>query len=183
MSLSNIPIEFLRIIWINIKVKKLENRKRRLQHFVSRKYKKNLKGECYCKTSNIIKSEKELLKLTQRLTNIRKDSLHQTMSEFINWEPSSICMEDKNVSGMMKNKHLSKTVQQQGFHELNKQIEYKGTWNNIPVRIADRFFPDSKLCIFCGNIKKDLKLSDRIYKCECGNVTDRNYQAALNLKR
>ena len=83
---------------------------------------------------------------------------------------------------MMKNKHLSKAVQQQGFYEFRRQIEYKSAWNNIPVIIADRFFQSSKLCSCCGNIKKDLKLSDRIYKCECGNVIDRDYQAALNLK-
>ena len=92
-------------------------------------------------------------------------------------------MEDLNVSGMMKNKHLSKAVQQQGFYEFRRQIEYKSEWNNIPVIIADRFFPSSKLCSCCGNIKKDLKLSDRIYKCECGNIIDRDYQASLNLKR
>ena len=84
---------------------------------------------------------------------------------------------------MMKNRHLSKAVQQQCFREFRRQIEYKAMWNNIPVIIADRFFPSSKLCSCCGNIKKDLKLSDRIYKCGCGNVIDRDYQAALNLKR
>lgn len=91
-------------------------------------------------------------------------------------------MEDLNVSGMMKNKHLSKAVQQQKFYEFRRQIKYKSEWNNIAVIIADRFFPSSKLCICCGNIKKDLKLSDRIYKCECGNVMDRDFQASLNLK-
>ncbi len=98
-------------------------------------------------------------------------------------KPSFICIEDLNISGMMKNKHLSKVVQQQGFYEFRRQIEYKSAWNTIPVVIADRFFPSSKLCSCCGNIKKDLKLSDRIYKCECGNVIDRDYQAALNLKK
>ena len=98
-------------------------------------------------------------------------------------EPSFICMEDLNVKGMMKNKHLSNAVQQQCFGEFRRQMEYKSAWKNIPVIIADRFFPSSKLCSCCGNIKKDLKLSDRIYKCECGNVIDRDYQASLNLKR
>ena len=165
------------------KVKKLEKRKRRLQRSISRKYEKNKKGESYCKTSNIIKSEKELLKLNHRLTNIRQNYLHQTTSEIVKREPSFIVLEDLNVSGMMKNRYLSKAVQQQGFYEFRRQIEYKSAWNNIPVIIADRFFPSSKLCSCCGNIKKDLKLSDRIYKCECGNVIDRDYQAALNLKR
>ena len=165
------------------KVKKLEKRKRRLQRSISRKYEKNKKGGSYCKTSNIIKSEKELLKLNRRLANIRQNHLHQTTSEIIKREPSFICIEDLNVSGMMKNKYLSKAVQKQGFYEFRRQIEYKSLWNNIPVIIADGFFPSSKLCSCCGAVKKDLKLSDRIYKCECGNVIDRDYQAALNLKK
>ena len=165
------------------KIKKLEKRKRRLQRSISRRYEKNKKGGSYCKTSNIIKREKELLKLNHRLTNIRQNHLHQTTSEIVKREPSFICIEDLNVSGMMKNGHLSNAVQQQGFYEFRRQIEYKSAWNNISVIIADRFFPSSKLCGCCGSIKKDLKLSDRVYKCECGNVIDRDYQAALNLKR
>ena len=165
------------------KVKKLEKRKRRLQRSISRRYEKNKKGVSYCKTRNIIKSEKELLKINHRLTNIRQNYLHQITSEIIKREPSFICIEDLNVSGIMKNRHLSKAVQQQGFYEFRRQIEYKAEWNNISVIIADRFFPSSKLCSCCANIKKDLKLSDRIYKCECGNIIDRDYQASLNLKR
>ena len=165
------------------KVKKLEKKKRRLQRSVSRRYNKNKKGENYCKTSNIIKREKELLKITKRLTNIRHNYLHQTTSEIIKRKPSFICIEDLNVSGMMKNKHLSKAVQEQGFYEFRKQIEYKAKWNNIPVIIADRFFPSSKMCSCCGHIKKYLKLSDRIYKCECGNIINRDFQASLNLKK
>lgn len=165
------------------KIKKLEKRKRRLQRSISRRYEKNKKGGSYCKTSNIIKSEKELLKLNHRLTNIRQNYLHQTTTEIVKTRPSFIVLEDLNVKGMMKNKHLSKSVQQQCFGEFRRQIEYKSAWNNIQVIIADRFFPSSKLCSYCGNIKKDLKLSDRIYRCECGNVIDRDYQAALNLKK
>ena len=165
------------------KIKRLERRKRRLQRSISRKYEKNKEGVSYCKTSNTIKREKELLKLNHRLTNIRQNYLHQTTSKIVKREPSFICIEDLNVKGMMKNRHLSKAVQQQCFGEFRRQIEYKSAWNNISVVIADRFFPSSKLCSCCGNIKKDLKLSDRIYKCECGNVMDRDYQASLNLKR
>ena len=164
------------------KVKKLEKRKRRLQRSISRRYEKNKKGVSYCKTSNIIKREKELLKVNKRLTNIRKNYLHQTTTEIIRRKPSFICMEDLNVSGMMKNRHLSKAVQQQGFYEFRRQIEYKSEWRNIPVIIADRFFPSSKLCSCCGAVKTDLKLSDRTYKCECGNVIDRDFQASLNLQ-
>ena len=164
-------------------VRKLEKQKRRLQRSISRSYEKNKKGKEYCKTKNVIKKEKLLLKLNHRLTNIRQNYLQQTTSKIIKREPSFICIEDLNVSGMMKNRHLSKAVQQQGFREFRRQIEYKSEWNNIPVVIADRYFPSSKLCSCCGKIKKDLKLSDRLYRCECGNVIDRDYQAALNLKR
>ena len=165
------------------KIKQLEKKKRRLQRSISRKYLKNKKGDSYCKTSNIIKSEKKLLKVNHKLTNIRQNYLHRVTSEIIKREPSFMCLEDLNVKGMMKNRHLSKAIQQQGFYEFKRQIEYKSKWNNITVIIADRFFPSSKLCTCCGKIKKDLKLSDRIYKCECGNVIDRDYQASLNLKK
>lgn len=165
------------------RVKNIEKRKRRLQRSVSRKYNMNKRGERYKKTSNIIKREKELLKLTKRLTNIRHNHLHQITSEIVKRKPSFICIEDLNVSGMMKNKHLSKAIQQQGFYEFRRQIEYKSVWNNIPVIIADRFFPSSRLCSCCGEVKKDLKLSDRIYKCDCGNIIDRDFQASLNLKQ
>lgn len=164
------------------KVRKIEKRQRRLQRSVSRRYEKNKKGDRYCKTRNLIKRQKELLKVTKRLTNIRHNYLHQTTSDIIKRKPSFICIEDLNVSGMMKNRHLSKVVQQQGFYELRRQLQYKAERNNIPVIIADRFFPSSKLCSCCGHVKTDLKLSDRIYKCECGNTIDRDFQASLNLK-
>ena len=165
------------------KVKKMEKRKRRLQRSISRKYNMNKEGESYKKTSNIIKRNKEFLKVIKRLTNIRHNHLHQITSKIVKRKPSFICIEDLNVSGMMKNKHLSKAIQQQGFYEFRRQIQYKSEWNNISVIIADRFFPSSKLCSCCGEIKKDLKLSDRVYKCDCGNIIDRDYQASLNLKQ
>ena len=123
------------------------------------------------------------MKISQRLTNIRRNHLHQVTCAIIKRKPSFICMEDLNVKGMMKNRHLSKAVQQQCFREFRRQIEYKARWNHIAVIFADRFFPSSKQCCCCGKIKKDLKLSERIYRCDCGNRIDRDYQAALNLKR
>ena len=164
------------------KIRKIEKRQRRLQRSVSRRYEKNKKGERYCKTRNLIKRQKELLKVTKRLTYIRRNHLHQTTSAIIKRKPSFIWIEDLNVRGMMKNRHLSKVVQQQGLYEFRRQIEYKAEWNHIPVIIADRFFPSSKLCSCCGHMKTDLKLSDRIYKCACGNTIDRDIQASLNLK-
>ena len=166
----------------NQTVKKLEKRKRRLQRSVSRKYEHNKKGGSYCKTNNIVKKEKLLLKVNHRLANIRKDYLNQTTSEIVNRKPRFICIEDLNVSGMMKNRHLSKAVQNQGFFEFRKQLEYKCNDRGIQLIVADRFYPSSKRCSCCGKIKKDLRLSDRTYKCECGNVIDRDFQASLNLK-
>ena len=163
-------------------VKKLEKRKRRLQRSVSRKYEQNKKKGKYCKTHNIVKNEKLLLKVNHRLTNIRKNYLSQTTSEIVNRKPRFICIEDLNISGMMKNRHLSKAVQNQGFFEFRKQLEYKCKDNGIQLIIDDRFYPSSKLCNCCGRIKKDLKLSDRTYRCDCGNVIDRDFQAALNLR-
>ena len=163
-------------------VKKLEKQKRRLQRSISRSYEKNKEGGSYCKTQNVVKKEKLLLKFNHRLTNIRKNYLNQTISEIVNRKPRFICIEDLNISGMMKNRHLSKAVQNQGFFEFRKQLEYKCRENGIPFIVANRFYPSSKLCSCCGNIKKDLKLSDRIYKCNCGNVIDRDFQASINLK-
>ena len=163
-------------------VQKLGKCKRRLQRSVSRKYDKNKKGESYCKTNNIVKNERLLLKVNHRLTNIRKNYLNQTTSEIVNRKPRFICIEDLNVSGMMKNKYVSKAVQNQGFFEFRKQLEYKCKEKGIPLIVADRYYPSSKLCSCCGKIKKDLKLSDRIYRCSCGNVIDRDFQASLNLK-
>lgn len=163
-------------------VRKLEKQKRRLQRSISRSYEKNKKKGEYCKTNNAIKKEKLLLKVNHRLTNIRNNYLHQTTTEIVNRKPRFICIEDLNISGMMKNKHLSKAVQCQGFYEFRRQLEYKCRDRGIQLIVADRFYPSSKLCSCCGVIKKDLKLSDRIYKCECGNVIDRDFQASLNLK-
>ena len=164
------------------KIKKLEKRKRRLQRSISRKYLNNKKGESYNKTCNIIKSEKKLLKLNHRLTNIRSDYINKSTAEIINKKPMFITIEDLNITGMMKNKHLSKAIQQQKLYEFRRQLEYKCKWNGIELRIVDRYYPSSKLCHNCGSIKKDLKLKDRIYKCECGYVEDRDYNATLNLR-
>lgn len=164
-------------------IRKLEKKRRKLQHKISRKYEMGKEGNCYRKTKNIIKTEKQLLKITRRLTNIRHNYLHHVTSDIVNRKPRFIVLEDLNVSGIMKNKHLAKSVQEQGFYEFKRQLEYKCKWNGIKLIIADKWFPSSKLCSCCGAVKKDLKLSDRIFKCECGNVIDRDYQAALNLKQ
>ena len=165
-------------------VKRLKKKKRRLQRKVSRKYLINKKGESYYKTSNIIKLENQLLKINHRLTNIRHNYLHQTTSEIINRKPMFISLEDLNVKGMMKNKHLAKAVQEQSFYEFKRIISYKANWNNIKIIEVPRFYPSSKTCSECGSIKKDLKLKDRVYECkECGCVIDRDYNASVNLMK
>ena len=164
------------------KIRKLKKKKRRLQRKISRKYLMNKKGDSYCKTSNIIKAEKKLLKLNHRLTDIRQNYLHQITTEIINRKPKFIVLEDLNVKDMMKNKHLSQSVAEQCFYEFYRQIEYKSLWNNIKFIIADRFYASSKICSCCGATKRDLKLSDRIYKCDnCNAVIDRDKNASINL--
>lgn len=176
------------IVYKNInktsKIKKLKKKKRRLQRKVSNKYLINKKGVCYVKTSNIIKLEKQLLKLNKRLTGIRTDYLHKTTTEIINRKPKFIALEDLNVKGMMKNKHLAKAIQEQSFYEFKRVITYKALWNNIEIVDVPRFYPSSKTCSECGSIKKDLKLSDREYVCEeCGCIIDRDLNASINLAK
>ena len=165
-------------------IKRLKKKKRRLQRKVSRKYLINKKGVCYYKTSNIIKLENQLLKLNHRLTNIRHNYLHKTTSEIINRKPIFIALEDLNVTGMMKNKYLAKAIQEQSFYEFKRIISYKANWNNIKIIEVPRFYPSSKTCSKCGFIKKDLKLKDRIYKCDnCGLIIDRDLNASINLMK
>ena len=164
------------------RVRRLRKKQRRLQRKISRKYNKNKKGESYQKTRNITKSEKQLLKINHRLTNIRTNHIQQATSEIVKREPSFIVMEDLNVSGMMKNKHLARAVQEQKLADFYRIMRYKSDWNGIKFITADRFFASSKLCSVCGNKKKDLKLSDRTYHCEhCGTVIDRDFNASVNL--
>ena len=166
-------------------VRKVKKKQCRLQRSISRKYEmNNKKGESYKKTCNIIKSEKKLLRLHHRLVNIRQNYRHQITSGIIRRKPNLIVLEDLNVRGMMSNRHLAKAVQEQGFYEFRRQIEYKAAWAGLRVLIADRYYSSSKTCIACGHVKKNLRLSERIYHCEnCGNEIDRDLQAAINLQR
>ena len=164
-------------------IRRLKKKRRRLQRQVSRKYQMNKKGDRYCKTSNLIKSEKQLLRINHRLANIRQNHVHQTTTAIIKRKPSFVCLEDLNIRGMMKNRYLSEKIQEQSLYEFRRQIEYKAHWAKISVIIADRWYPSSKTCVICGHVKKDLNLSERMYVCPvCGNVIDRDFQAALNLK-
>lgn len=164
-----------------VKVKKIEKRLRRLQRKVSRKYQNNKEGSTFVKTCNIIKLEKQIKLLQRRLSNIRKNHLHQTTASIVKTKPRRIVIEDLNVSGMMKNRHLAKAIQKQGFYEFRRQLEYKCKRKGIEVIIADRFYPSSKTCSSCGTINKDLKLSDRVFNCNCGFSINRDLNASINL--
>lgn len=163
-------------------VKKIEKQKRRLQRGISRKYELNKKGGSYCKTHNVIKAEKKLLKITQKLMNIRHSHILQAIKEIVSRDPRFICLENLNVSGMMKNRHLSKAIADANFYKIRTTLEYKAKRNNIELFLAERFFPSSKICSNCGVVKQDLKLSDRVYKCSCGFEIDRDLNASINLK-
>ena len=162
------------------KLKKLEKQLRRAQRCLSRKYENLKKGESTQK--NIQKQRLKVQKLYQRIDNIRTDYMNKTIAEIVKTKPSYITIEDLNVKGMMKNRHLSKAVASQKFYEFRTKLKNKCDENGIELRVVDRWYPSSKLCHCCGAIKKDLKLSDRIYKCNCGYIADRDYNASLNLR-
>ena len=162
-------------------VKKIEKRLKRLQKQVSRKYEQNKKGKENVKTKNIIKLEKKIQQIHRRLANIRTNYLHQTTTRIVKTKPYRVVVEDLNVKGMMKNKHLSHAIRKQGFYEFKRQLEYKCKLRGIEFVVADRFYPSSKICSQCGKIKKDLKLKDRVYQCSCGLMIDRDFNASINL--
>ena len=165
-------------------MRELTKRIERLQRSISRKYEANRIGNRFVKTNNIVRAEERLRKLQARKANIRQNYLHQTTHQLVSMLPYRVVMEDLNVSGMMKNRHLSKAIAEQGFYEFIRQMRYKCEWNGIEFVQADRFYPSSKTCSCCGCIKKNLKLSDRTFICDdCGVVIDRDYNAAINLSR
>ena len=163
-------------------VRRLKKKLKRLQRQVSRKYEMNKKGSKFVKTNNIIKLERQIKLVHRRLNNIRNNHIHQATSKIIKLNPYRVVMEDLNVSGMMKNKHLAEKIAEQKFYEFKRQMKYKCEFNKIEFFEADRWYPSSKACSCCKNIKKDLKLSDRTYTCnECGLVIDRDKNASINL--
>ncbi|WP_062323343.1 RNA-guided endonuclease TnpB family protein [Halolactibacillus sp. JCM 19043] len=164
-------------------VRKIEKRLRRLQRQVSRKYEMNKEERRYRKTCNIIKIENEMTRLRTRLNHIRTDYIHKMTSEIVRTKPSHIVIEDLNVRGMMKNKHLSDHVSKCHFYEIRKQLTYKTEQLGISLVVADRWYPSSKTCCECGVIDKTLKLSDRKMKCKCGSRIDRDLNASINLSR
>ena len=162
-------------------LKKLEKQLIREQRSLSRKYENLKKGES-TQRANIQKQKLKVQKLHHKMDNIRTDYINKTIAEIVKTKPSYITIEDLNVKGMMKNRCLSKAVASQKFYEFRTRLKAKCDENGIELRVADRFYPSSKTCHHCGSVKKNLKLSDRIYRCECGYVADRDFNAALNLK-
>ena len=162
------------------RLKKLERQLIREQRSLSRKYEKLKKGESTQK--NIQKQKLKVQKLHHRIDNIRTDYINKTIAEMVKTKPSYITIEDLNVKGMMKNRHLAKAVASQKFYEFRTKLKAKCNENGIELRVVDRWYPSSKICHCCGTIKKDLKLSDRIYRCDCGYIEDRDFNAALNLR-
>ncbi len=168
------------------KIKRLEKQLKREQRCLSRKYedlkKRNQKRKGEATRQNIQKQVLKLQKLHHRIENIRTDYMNKCVNEIVKTKPSYISIEDLNVSGMMKNRHLAKAVASQKFYEFRTKLKAKCDENGIPLRVVDRWYPSSKMCHCCGSMKKDLKLSDRIYRCTCGYIADRDFNASLNLR-
>lgn len=167
-------------------VKKAEKKLKREQRKLSRKYEslklrnKKMKGEAT--RQNIQKQVVKVQKLHQKLANTRTDYINKIVSELIKQKPSFITIEDLAVSSMMKNRHLAKAVAQQKFYEFRTKLISKASQNGVEIRIVDRFYPSSKTCSCCGAYKRDLKLSDRVYKCDsCNTKIDRDLNASINL--
>ena len=163
------------------KLKKLEKKLIREQRSLFRKY-ENIKKGGSTQKRNIQKQKLKIQKLHHRIDNIRTDYINKIIAEIVKTKPSHITIEDLNVLGMMKNRHLSKAVASQKFYEFKTKLLAKCKENGIELRVVDRWFPSSKTCHCCKSIKKDLKLSDRIFRCDCGYIEDRDFNAALNLR-
>ncbi len=172
-------------------VKKEKKKLKRLQKKASRSYQKMLDESKATKTKfnklpkskNLMKLESQIRGLHRRIDNKLTTNIHTITKQLISENPSAIVIEDLNVSGMRKNKHLSEKINEAKFNEFRRQLEYKCKWYGIDLIIADRWYPSSKICYQCGHKKVKLSLSERTYVCEeCGCVIDRDYNASLNLK-
>ena len=167
------------------RVRELTCKLKHTQRSLARKYQasKKTNGK-FVKSNNYVKEQGKLRRIYQRIANVRNNYIHQTTHQLVSMLPYRVVMEDLNVRGMMKNRHLARSIQEQNLCEFNRQMHYKCEWSGIEFVEADRFYPSSKTCSCCGEIKTDLKLKDRVYKCSnCGNEIDRDFNAALNLSR
>ena len=165
------------------RVRILNKRLKRLQRKVAKKY---LINGCnkHNKTKNIIKLERQIKLIYRSLRNIRINHIRKFVSELVKKQPQYIAIEDLNVKGMMKNKHLAKDVANCSFYTIREQFIRKATERSIEVWLVDRFYPSSKTCSNCGSYKKDLKLNQRVYHCNtCQEKVDRDLNAALNIAK
>lgn len=171
-------------------MRRLNKKLKRLQKTVSRKYDMLKDGKVFekdqrlIKTQNIIKLERKIKLVHKKMADIRLNHIHQTTNAIVKTKPSRVVVEDLNVKGMMKNKHVSKAISEQCFNKFITILIHKCKWKGIELVKADRFFPSSKMCSCCGTIKKDLKLKDRTYVCsndKCNFVIDRDKNASINL--
>lgn len=165
-------------------IRRIEKHKKKLQRQLSRKYEMNKQGNKFVKTSNILKLQHKISLIDRRLSNIRHTYIHKITKDLVRTKPKRIVIEDLNVKGMLKNKHLAKSIQTCEFGFFRTVLTYKCKYNNIELIIANRFYPSSKTCSCCGNIKKKLSLSERVYECEvCGLEIDRDLNASINLSK
>lgn len=166
-----------------INIKKEKKKLKRLQKRASRFYEKMRVNKSVQKSKNLLKLETLILKQHQRIANVRLNNIHQATTKLVKLNPKAIVVEDLNVKGMIKNKHLSEKIADCSFYEIRRELEYKSKWNDIEFIVADRWYPSSKTCNYCGYKKPKLSLSERIFKCECcKKELDRDYNASLNLK-
>lgn len=183
-ELAVVAHEDKKLVFHNInKSRYVINLNKKLNHLnrvLHRKYKTN---KSYVQTNNIKKVLFKIRRVMYRIHNINENYIHYVTSSIIKIHPQRVVMEDINIEGLLKNRHLSRQIQEQRLQEVIRQMKYKCEFHGIEFLQVPMFYPSSKLCSSCGKIKHDLKLSDRIYKCNCGNVIDRDYNAALNLMR
>lgn len=163
------------------KVRKIEKKLKRAQRSLSRKHENRKKGGA-TQLKNINRQRLKVQRLYQKLDNIRTDHMNKVIAEIVRTKPSYVAIEDLNVSGMMKNRHLSKAIAFQKLYEFRSRLTAKGKGNGIEIRVVGRFYPSSKLCHACGRHKAGLRLSDRVFICECGYREDRDLNASLNLR-
>jgi len=165
------------------RVRILNKRLKRLQRKVSRKYLIN-KCNKHNKTKNILKLERQIKLIYRSIKNIRINHIRKFVSKLVKKQPEYIAIEDLNVKGMMRNKHLAKDIANCSFYTIREHLIRKATERCIAVRLVDRFYPSSKICSNCGSYKKDLKLSQRVYHCSnCQEKIDRDFNASLNIAK
>ena len=166
----------------NKNIKLLEKRKKRYQRRISRKYESNKQGKKYKKTKNIIKLENKTRQIDRKLSNTRKTYNHQVSRDIVKRKPKTIVMETLNIKGMMKNRHLSKSIQQQNLYQLKQFIKYKAENQGTRFIEVPKNYKSTQLCSSCGSLHK-ISLSTRVYKCPvCNLVIDRDLNSAYNLR-